>query len=116
MILIGLSCAWAGAAEPDYEKLANAIGRAENSTKYPYGIISINTHGDKVLARRICINTCKNNYVRWKKAGSKGDYLTFLSNRYCPIGAGNDPKGLNRNWIKNVRFYLDGPANSPRTR
>lgn len=34
------------------------------------------------------------------------DYIEFLASRYCPIGADNDPQGLNKNWVKNVKYFL----------
>lgn len=83
------------------EKLADAINRAENSTKYPYGIKSINTHGDEVYARRICINTIKNNIKRYEASDKSVDYITFLGNRYCPPTA----HSLNRHWVKNVKHF-----------
>ncbi len=86
------------------ERLANAIYWAENSKKYPYGIISINTHGNEKLARRICKNTIKNQIKRWNR---KEPYIVSLRNRYAPIGAGNDPKGYNANWIRNVKYFYE---------
>ena len=93
----------------DQEKLVEAIGKAENSVKYPYGIKSINTHGDKVLARRICLNTVNNNLARWQWARQQGDtrdFIEFLGARFCPVNATDDPTGLNKNWIRNIRFFL----------
>ena len=49
--------------------------------------------------------TVRKNRERWKKAGSKGDFITFLGNKYCPVGAENDPTGLNKHWIKNVTSW-----------
>jgi hypothetical protein len=54
-----------------------------------------------------CAATVQKNYDRWVKAGRKGEFIVFLGNRYCPVGAENDPNGLNKNWTKNVRFYVD---------
>jgi hypothetical protein len=90
-----------------FNKVADAIYVIENSEKYPYGIKSIPTNGNKELARKYCINTVRNNFYRWQAKGSKGDYLTFLANAYCPIGASDDPKGLNKNWLRNLRSQLD---------
>lgn len=105
LILVGFA---AMAATPMTDARANhiadAIKKVENSKKYPYGIKSINTNGDEVKARRICINTVKNNYIRWQNAGSKGDYLDFLADRYCPPSA--DPVG-NKNWKKNIHKLVD---------
>lgn len=84
-------------------QFADAIYKVENSAKYPYGIKSIDTKGSEVKARKICITTVKNNYLRWQKAGSKGAFEDFLADRYCPPSA--DPVG-NRNWKKNIRHFL----------
>ena len=54
-----------------------------------------------------CAATVQKNYDRWVKAGSKGDFITFLGKRYCPVGAENDPNGLNKHWIKNVTHYTN---------
>ncbi len=36
------------------------------------------------------------------------DWIEYFGTKYCPIGASNDPKGLNKNWIPNVRrFYKE---------
>lgn len=52
------------------------------------------------------VNTVRNNMRRFKQ-NPKGhkDFISYLTSIYCPIGASNDPKGLNRNWQKNVRRY-----------
>ena len=97
----------------DQERLADAIYKAENSVKYPYGIKSINTGGNEEYARRICINTINNNLARWQWArqqGDKRDFITFLGARYAPTkGATDDPRGLNNNWVTNVkRIYANG--------
>jgi len=52
-----------------------------------------------------CAATVQKNYDRWVKAGSKGEYIKFLGARYCPVGADNDPTGLNKHWIKNVSKF-----------
>jgi hypothetical protein len=44
-------------------------------------------------------------YDRWRKAGSKGEFIDHLGDLYCPIGADNDPTGLNRHWKRNVRHF-----------
>jgi hypothetical protein len=83
-------------------KIADAIYKVEGGakTKYPYGIMSVKTTNP----RQVCINTVKNNFIRWQKAGSKGDYLDYLGNVYCPASA--DPVG-NKNWLKNIHKFLD---------
>jgi hypothetical protein len=87
-------------------QLADAIYKAENSKRYPYGIVSIDTKGNEEYARKICKNTIRNQIARWKKESVKRPYLESLASRYCPIGASNDPQGLNKNWLKNVKWFL----------
>ena len=88
--------------DPAYaEKIVNAIYKVEGGakTKHPYGILSVKTKDP----RRVCMNTVRNNYIRWQKAGSKGDYLDYLADVYCPKSA--DPVG-NKNWHKNIHALV----------
>jgi len=92
------------------EQIVNAIYKAEGSekAKKPFGILSVPCEGYD-SCRQICLNTVKNNRKRYADYGHKDydTYLEFLASRYCPIGADNDPKGLNKNWLKNVRYFLN---------
>ena len=90
------------------EQLANAIFKAEGGYKarYLYGIVSVK-YSNEAEARRICLNTIRNNRARFENQEKFDDYLEFLASRYCPIGADNDPRGLNVNWLKNVRYFLN---------
>lgn len=96
----------AGQALTDTEanRLADAIYVAEGGpkAKVPYGILSIKVR-DKTHARRICLNTIRNNYRRWTDGGKKGEFLDYLGDRYCPP---SDCDG-NRNWKRNVRRILN---------
>jgi hypothetical protein len=101
---------WPGTANAaDYtdQQIVEAIYKAEGGSKaqYLYGIRSVK-YSNAAEARRICFNTVKNNRKRWAKAGNPGEYLEFLARRYCPVGADNDPRGLNRHWLKNVKHFL----------
>ena len=106
---IGLAEEVPGIPVIDQDKLAVAIYLAEGgeNTRFPYGIKSVDTHGDKAYARKICLNTINNNLARWQWArqnGDKRDYIAFLGSRYAPTkGATDDPMGLNNNWVNNVR-------------
>ena len=84
------------------EQIANAIYKAEGGakTKYPYGILK---KYKKTTPRQSCIKTIKHAQKDWD---GKGDFVEFLGSRYCPVVAKNDPKGLNRNWVKNVKYFL----------
>jgi hypothetical protein len=82
------------------DQLANAIYKAEGSKSHPYGIL---THYKHTTPRQACLNTIAHARRDWN---GKGDFLLFLQRRYAPIGAKNDPKGLNKNWLKNVKYWL----------
>ena len=83
-------------------QIANAIYLAEGGakTRHPYGILAKYKH---TTPRQACINTIKHALRDWN---GEGDFITFLGSRYCPIGTSNDPRGLNKNWVKNVRYFL----------
>lgn len=88
----------------DANRIADAIRKAEGVWTYGIKTIAVT---NEAQARRICLNTIRNNYKRWIKAGQPNDFISFLGNRYCPIGASNDPSNLNSNWIRNVKFFLN---------
>lgn len=95
------------------EQIVNAIYKAEGGAKarYPYGIRSINCETEREC-RQVCFNTVKNQRKRFAKKHRNGQtYLSSLSERYCPIGADNDPRGLNKNWLKNVKHFLEKEVN-----
>lgn len=85
------------------EEIANSIFKAEGGFKatYLYGIRSVH-YQDEADARRICLNTIRNNRARFAKQSAYTDYLEFLSSRYCPASAHQ----LNKYWLKNVRYFL----------
>ena len=82
-----------------------AIRYAENGKRYQYGIIHKRCKAGYRNQAGWCAATVQKNYDRWVKAGSKGEFVVFLGNRYCPVGADNDPDNLNRHWIGNVRKF-----------
>jgi hypothetical protein len=84
------------------DAIANAIYKAEGGTKtrHPYGILA---HYKHTTPRQACINTIKHARRDWN---GMGDFILFLQRRYCPIGAKNDPTGLNKNWERNVKRFL----------
>jgi hypothetical protein len=85
------------------KKLATAIYWAEGGAKtnHPYGIL---TKYKTTSPRQACINTINHALKDWN---GKGDFIVFLGSRYAPIGADNDPKGLNKNWVRNVRYFYE---------
>ena len=48
------------------------------------------------------VNLLKNNYF-----GKGLNTIEEIGNKYCPIGASNDPKGVNVNWIPKVTQYYN---------
>ena len=101
-----VNTAFAISSPINIEKLADAIYLAEGGakTRHPYGILA---HYKHTTPRQACINTIKSNIKRWESSGSKEDFIVFMSKTYCPIGALNDPMGLNKNWVKNVKYYYN---------
>jgi hypothetical protein len=99
-------------APPDFNKLVDAIYRAEGgkAAKKPFGILSVKCD-DYSDCRQIALNTVRNNWRRWENkthgANRHANYFNFLASRYCPVGAANDPQGLNRNWLNNVRYFYN---------
>lgn len=93
--------------DPYFNEVVGAIYRAEGGPKArkPFGVLSVPCKGYEEC-REICYATVRNNYLRWVAAGRKGEYLEFLAAKYAPVGAGNDPRGLNKNWLGNVRSFL----------
>lgn len=100
-------CTTAQAEEYTDTQIVNAIRKAEGT--WTYGIKSIKCETEKEC-RQICFNTVKNNRRRYsnfiKTNVSNKDFIAYLAGVYCPIGAKNDQNGLNRNWEKNVRYFL----------
>jgi len=101
----GFSVAWAGNIPYTNDQLANAIYRAEGGakTRHPYGIFP---HYKHTTPRQACLNTIKSAQRRFAKQTKEKDFVHFLSLTYCPIGASNDPKGLNKNWVRLVNYFL----------
>jgi hypothetical protein len=53
------------------------------------------------------IGTVKKNIERFENQSEDTDFIAFLGKRYAPVGAKNDPEGLNQNWVKNVRYWYE---------
>jgi hypothetical protein len=88
----------------DVQVWANAIKKAENSTSHPYGIMATFKH---TSPRQACINTVRHKHRLWCKNSCGKPFISYLASKYAPIGASNDPNGLNRHWVKNVQHFLD---------
>ena len=97
------------ATMPDYTdgEIVSAIYQIEGgvTAKKPFGVLSVKCMG-YLDCKEICHNTVRNNRKRFAKQSQEKDFLSFLAKRYAPVGAGNDPRGLNKNWEKNLRMVL----------
>ena len=102
LILINSSIpAWAETFT--YDQVVEAIFKSEGGSKaqYLYGIRSI-PYKTASEARQICLNSVRNSYKRWINAGKPKDFISYMGDRYCPPTA----HSLNKNWVKNVNYYL----------
>ena len=99
LILFMCGSAWAYTDS----QIADAIYLAEGGAKtnHPYGILAKYKH---TTPRQACLNTIAHARRDWN---GEGDFVSFLGSRYCPVGAANDPTGLNKNWIGNVNSILE---------
>ena len=108
LILIAfLFCTPIASAEIDVHTLANAIWQAEGgfNASRPYGVMkdycSWNTASQ---CRKGCIQTIE----KWKARIFYVDFLDFIkkfAQIYAPVGAENDPTGLNAHWVRNVVYF-----------
>ena len=93
-------------AEVDLDRWADAIRKAEGNPNY--GIVSIKCNPNTDECRRFCKNTIFNTLVKYRDSRCNKDEsdLDCLARRYAPIGVKNDPDNLNKNWKKNVAYFL----------
>ena len=85
-----------------------AVRHAEDGSRgREYGVLHPRAEVSYRSQAGWCAATVQKNYDRWVEAGKKADFITFLGIRYCPVGAKNDPKGLNKHWITNVNFFYN---------
>ena len=87
-------------AEGHWSSAANALNPGS-----AYGVISQKVSGPQE-ANKVLDTSVMNNFIRWVNAGMPGTFVDFFRDRWAPVGAGNDPKGLNKNWNDNVRKSL----------
>lgn len=113
-LLLCCRIAWADITPYTYtpEQICDAVWHAEGGgdAAYKYGIRSVE-YRDTEDAREICLRSARNNIKRYTRYGHKNfdDYLRFFANRWAPVGAKNDPKGLNKYFYKNLIWFLNNP-------
>lgn len=109
LLLLASYTSSAELTEQQVNKICSCIEKVENSKKYYFGIKSVPIKGNNEqeryeYARRICINTIKNNYRRYQQSNKvEHCYLDYLANRYCPNSC--DKIG-NKNWINNIHKMM----------
>ena len=91
----------------DFKKLITAIRKIENGGEgRQFGIL--NKKADTFRRQAgWCAATCWKNWVRWQRTNQETPYLLFLADKYAPLGAENDPTGLNANWLPNLMTALE---------
>ena len=107
IIFVTICLAWGDATAYYGDKqICDAIYIIEGKEKarQPYGIETIECKS-KEYCEQICLNTVKNNRVRYKEYGYKQykDYLSFLASRYCPYNQVN--------WLRMLKFCLKQKVN-----
>ena len=109
--LIGMMLCGFKNEDIEFNKIASAIFYAEGGLKAsrPYGIFYKGcSWDDPTYCRKICLNTIKNKYTAWLELNKKGpnsDFISYLASKYAPLS--DSP--LNRNWKRNVEWFLNHP-------
>lgn len=85
-----------------------AIRTAEGGRKgFEFGVMAAkDTDLEEQAAWTIC--TIIKNNLRWhmlRKQIPHLSYIAYFGGRWCPADADNDPHGLNKHWIPNVKYY-----------
>lgn len=95
---------------PILNPIVAAIRYAENgSSGREYGILHPRVKPTYRSQAGWCAATVQKNFTRWLATNpatkTTKSFITFLGSKYCPVGADNDPTGLNQHWVKNVYHY-----------
>ena len=79
----------------------NAIKTAEND-EARFGVRSEDVSSPEE-ANQVLKNSLSKAFDRWMLSGRQMPFIDFFASRWAPIGAKNDPEGLNKNFPKNFR-------------
>jgi hypothetical protein len=90
-------------AEYSNQEICDAIFIIEggNKTNFPYGIKSVKCEG-KDQCEKICLNTVRNNRLRFANQTKEAEFLKFFQNRYCP-----NSEPMCESWLPNLKYYLE---------
>jgi hypothetical protein len=94
-----------------------ALRRAENGGPgREFGVLSVPAPTYQEQAR-VAAESIRRNVERFAERGGQAvdptgrytpDFIAFFSSRYAPVGAANDPRGLNRHHARNLlRLYTE---------
>ena len=104
-------------------RFLGALRRAENGGPgREFGVLSVSapTYEDQV---RLAAASIRRNVERFEASGRVAvdpatgryseEFIRFFSNRYAPVGAANDPTGLNQHHARNlIRLYAQAASTS----
>jgi hypothetical protein len=104
-------------------RFLGALRRAENGGPgREFGVLSVSapTYEDQV---RLAAASIRRNVERFEASGRVAvdpvtgryseEFIRFFSNRYAPVGAANDPTGLNQHHARNlIRLYAQAATTS----
>ena len=107
--IVACSLLWANKAWSseivDTNRLAVAIGKAENSWGYkPYGILKDYCKAGDPDGQ--CLKGCKQTINKWKQKLVYSDVDGFLR-KFAEIYAPSKAHKLNKNWFRNVRYHYN---------
>lgn len=99
-------------------RMLAAIRKAENGGPgREFGVTSVPAP-DYQSQANVAAESIRNNQDRYE--AEKGyasttldgritdEFIAYMGARYAPIGAANDPTGLNANWVRNVQNFYRG--------
>lgn len=93
----------------EMEKLVDAIERAEGGKECLIKAVNCSVHCETYEeARQITKNSIIHALWDFASGAFPIGFTSFLGDRWAPIGAENDPKGLNKNWVRNVFLFWKG--------
>lgn len=90
------------------------LAEGGSNAQYPFGIRSASCSSFQAC-EKICTTTVRRNKRRFKEFGYKrySRFIQFLGSRFCPTTGRNlsqSEQRLNKNWIKNVEYFLNHPT------
>jgi len=92
----------------DLDRLVDAVGRAENSTTSPYGLIT-----DKWCIKEGACRYYAKEILRIHSGRCDSDDFDLdlrvecIGSYYAPKNVENDPRNLNSHWVKNVKYFYN---------